>query len=87
MNESDFNDKFMVITAIENNDMTGLTVDKVEADDNGLYISLIHYDEGQQYDENETCISYVISRELKRDNIVPQPFLWCVALEHKQFYK
>ena len=69
MTESDFKDNFMVITAIENTSMLGLTVDKLEADNNNLYISLIHYLDGVEYDENQTCISYKISRELERDNI------------------
>ena len=69
MAESDFKDNFMVITAIENTSMLGLTVDKLEADNNNLYISLIHYLDGVEYDENQTCISYKISRELERDNI------------------
>ena len=69
MAESDFKDNFMVITAIENTSMLGLTVEKLEADNNNLYISLIHYPDGVEYDENQTCISYKISRELERDNI------------------
>lgn len=69
MTESDFKDNFMVITAIENTSMLGLTVEKLEADNNNLYISLIHYPDGVEYDENQTCISYKISRELERDNI------------------
>lgn len=69
MTESDFKDNFMVITAIENTSMVGLTVDKLETDNNNLYISLIHYPDGVEYDENQTCISYKISRELERDNI------------------
>lgn len=69
MTESDFKDNFMVITAIENTSMLGLTVEKLEADNNNLYISLIHYPYGVEYDENQTCISYKISRELERDNI------------------
>lgn len=69
MAESDFKDNFVVITAIENTSMLGLTVEKLEADNNNLYISLIHYPDGVEYDENQTCISYKISRELERDNI------------------
>lgn len=41
MNETDFANSFMVITAIENTDMLGLTVDNIETDENTLYISLI----------------------------------------------
>lgn len=69
MNESDFENNFMVITAIENTSMLGLTVDKIETDDNSLYISLRHYEDNISFDENETCISYIISRDKERENI------------------
>lgn len=69
MSEEDFQENFMMITAIENVSMEGLTVNKIEADSKTLYISLIHYEDGVNYDENETCISYKISRELERENI------------------
>ncbi len=69
MNEEDFVNNFMIITAIENTSMVGLTLDKIDTDNNGLYISLIHYEEGKNYDENETCISIKIKRELERKNI------------------
>ena len=58
MTENDFETNFMVITAIENTSMLGLTVDNLEVDNNGLYISLIHYKDGENYNEKETCISY-----------------------------
>jgi beta-lactamase regulating signal transducer with metallopeptidase domain len=69
MSESDFTNNFMIITAIENTSMVGLTVDKIETDNNNLYISLIHYEDGMNYNEEETCISYKISRDLERNNI------------------
>lgn len=69
MTKSDFENNFMVITAIENTSMLGLTVDKIETDNNNLYISLIHYEDGAEYNENETCISYIISRDMERENI------------------
>lgn len=69
MNEEDFENNFMIITAIENTSMEGLTLDKIDTDNDGLYISLIHYEEGKNYDENETCISIKIKRELERKNI------------------
>lgn len=69
MTKSDFENNFMVITAIENTSMLGLTVDKIETDNNNIYISLIHYEDGIEYDENETCISYIISRDMERENI------------------
>ncbi len=69
MTEYDFKTNFMVITAIENTSMLGLTVDNLEVDNNGLYISLIHFKDDEEYNEKETCISYKISRELEKDNI------------------
>lgn len=69
MNKEDFENNFMVITAIENTSMVGLTLDKIDTDDKGLYISLIHYEDGVEYDENETCISIKISRDLEKENI------------------
>ena len=69
MNKEDFENNFMVITAIENTSMLGLTIDKIDTDDKGLYISLIHYEDGVNFDENETCISIKISRDLEKENI------------------
>ena len=69
MEEKDFEGNFMVITAIENTSMVGLTVDNVEAYNDGLYISLIHYEEGVTFDDHETAISYIIPRSMERDNI------------------
>lgn len=40
MSEEDFKNSFMVITAIENTSMLGLNVDKIETDNNTLYIAL-----------------------------------------------
>lgn len=76
MNEEDFKNSFMVITAIENTSMVGLNVDKIETDNNTLYISLKL--EGNLIDENtnytaaqyeNTCISYIIPRTMERENI------------------
>ena len=69
MKEDDFQNNFMVITAIENTSMLGLTLDSIDTDDNNTYISLIHFKEGEEFDKDETCISCKISRELERDNI------------------
>ena len=69
MNKEDFKNAFMVITAIENTSMVGMTIDKIDTDDKGLYISLIHYEDGVNFDKNETCISIKISRDLEKENI------------------
>ena len=44
MQEEDFKNNFMIITAIENTSMQGLIVDKIEVDNDALYISLIRED-------------------------------------------
>lgn len=44
MQEEDFKNNFMIITAIENTSMQGLIVDKIEVDNDTLYISLIRED-------------------------------------------
>lgn len=69
MEEKDFEENFMLITAVENTSMVGLTVDNVEAYNDGLYVSLIHYEDGVTFDDHETAISYIIPRTMERDNI------------------
>ena len=53
MKEDDFQNYFMVITAIENTSMLGLTLDSIDTDDNNTYISLIHFKEGEEFDKDE----------------------------------
>lgn len=66
MNEEDFNDNFVVIVAVENTSMLGLTVSDVSADDTTLYIKF-KKDENKDYDETVTSIK--ISKNLDRDII------------------
>lgn len=68
MEEKDFENKFMIITAIENIDMTGLTVDDIEADEDTLYISLIK--DNNTLETDKTCISYILPKSLERENII-----------------
>lgn len=81
MNENDFKDNFMVISAIENTSMIGLTVDEIENDNNYLYISLIKderfkaQEDIKQYKQNyneyeNTCISYILPKTMEKKNIV-----------------
>lgn len=75
MEEKDFQDSFMLISAIENTDMVGLTVDRIENDDNNLYVSLIKDEKFSSKDDEpsnyeETCISYIIPRTMERENII-----------------
>lgn len=69
MTEEDFNNKFMVITAVENTSMIGLTVSKIYAETDTLYIYLNNYPDGVQYDKAKACISIVIPKDMKRENI------------------
>lgn len=75
MEEQDFKDNFMLISAIENTSMLGLTVDKIENDDTHLYVSLIKDEKFPAKDDDsinyeETCISYIIPRTMDRENII-----------------
>lgn len=66
MNEEDFNDNFVVIVAVENTSMLGLTVSDVSANDTTLYIKF-KKDENEDYDKTVTSIK--ISKNLDRDII------------------
>ena len=66
MNEEDFKDNFVVIVAVENTSMLGLTVSDVSADDTTLYIKF-KKDENEDYDKTVTSIK--ISKNLDRDII------------------
>ncbi len=83
MKEEDFEENFMLISAIENTSMLGLNLDKIEVDNNTLYVSLklegklidedtISYsrEEGEEESYDKTCISYKISRSMERENII-----------------
>ena len=72
MSKEDFDSKFMVITAIENTSMIGLTLSDIFVNNDTLYIDLDEYKEGEEYNKEETCISIVIPSELKASNIEPR---------------
>lgn len=72
MSQEDFNSKFMVITAIENTSMLGLTLSDIFVNKDTLYIDLDEYKDGEEYNKEETCISIVIPNELKASNIEPR---------------
>lgn len=69
MAEDDFENSFMVITAIENTSMLGLTISNIYTNENTLFIELDSYKDNEEYDENETCISIIIPKNMKRENI------------------
>lgn len=66
MTEKDFKNYFMVITAVENVSMIGLTISDIYNKDGILYIDM---DEGEVYYDDATCISIVIPNEMKSENI------------------
>lgn len=70
MSERDFDNSFMIITAIENTSMLGLTIENIWIAEDTLYIELDKYPEEVEYNENETCISIIIPKSMDRENIV-----------------
>lgn len=65
MDEQDFENNFMIITAIENTSMLGLDIYEIHKDENILYID---FDVSKEnYDNNETCNSIIIPNSLKCD--------------------
>ena len=72
MSKEDFDRKFMIITAIENTSMLGLTLSDIFVNKDTLYIDLDEYKEGEEYNKEETCISIVAPNELKASTIEPR---------------
>lgn len=66
MEEKDFENKFMIITTIENTSMLGLTLDSVEVYEDTIYISLIKDEE----ETDNTSMSVILPRSMDRENIV-----------------
>ena len=69
MTLGEFDDYFMVITAIENVSMQGLTVDNIYKDGIALYIELNSFPEGTEYDKTKNGISIVIPKDMEMDKI------------------
>lgn len=68
LKEDDFNNKFVVITAIENTSMLGLTLSDIYcSNENTLNIVLNSFPEDVAYDKNETCICIVIPNYMKKE--------------------
>ena len=67
MDEQDFENNFMVITAIENTSMLGLDIYEIHKDDNTLYIDFGISEES--YDNDKTCNSIIIPNSLKSESI------------------
>ena len=71
LSKEDFDDYFMIITAIENTSMLGLTLSNiVEIDSDTLNLYLDEYSENTQYNEEETCISIIVPKNMDRENII-----------------
>lgn len=69
MKEQDFEDNFMMITSIWNDEMIGLVVDNIEIDNDTLYISLIKDLNMKEEDKKKIGISYIIPKSMERENI------------------
>ena len=67
--EENFKNNFMVITAIENTSMLGLTLSNVYTDEDTLYIELNSHPEGEGYNQEKTCIAILIPNSMKKDKI------------------
>lgn len=70
MKEQDFEDNFMMITSIWNDEMIGLVVDNIEIDNDTLYISLIKDLDMKEEDKKKIGISYIIPRDMDKDSII-----------------
>lgn len=70
MEESDFENNFMIITAIENTSMIGLTLSDIYNNEDRLIIELNKFPEGEDFEEKHTAISIVIPRTMKKENIL-----------------
>ncbi len=66
MDKQDFENYFMVITAIENVSMKNLTISNIYNENKILYIDM---DESENDNSEETCISIIIPKEMKNENI------------------
>ena len=69
MSEADFNDKFMIITIVENTSMLKLTLKDVYVIDDTLYIGLIRVSNSEVFDESNNTICMIIDKSLNRDNV------------------
>lgn len=67
MDEQDFENNVMVITAIENTSMLGLDICEIHNDEDILYIDFDVSEEN--YDKNETCNSIIIPNSFKCESI------------------
>ena len=64
MTESDFQDYFMLILAVENASMVGINITNITSDDNTMYVEV-----EKQNNETNTVISSKVRKDLERKNI------------------
>lgn len=69
MTQEDFEDSFMVIITLQSVAMEKLKISSINADETTLYIELDYYSEEEQYDEENTVISTIISRQMEREKL------------------
>ena len=69
MTEKDFENSFMIITAVENTSMIGLTISNIYVENDILNIELDKYPDGVEYDEKNNCISIIIPNDMKKSII------------------
>lgn len=70
MKEADFENNFMIVTAIENTSMIGLTLSDIYNNEDRLIIELNKFPEGEDFEEKHTAISIVIPRTMNKENIL-----------------
>lgn len=70
MKEADFENNFMIVTAIENTSMVGLTLSDIYNNEDRLIIELNKFPEGEDFEEKHTAISIVIPRTMNKENIL-----------------
>ena len=69
MSEEDFNNKYMIITAVENTSMMRLTLGELYIEDNTLYIGLKKVPLSEEFDEKNNGICIIIDNSTKSDKI------------------
>ena len=69
MKKEDFENKFMILTAIENTSMQRLTLSQVFKENDTLYIGLSKVPNSKKFDEENNAISIILDDSYKASNI------------------
>lgn len=67
MEEKDFENNFMIITAVENESTADLTVSDIFNKDGVLYVNM---DDGEKYYPEALCISIIIPNDMKGEEVI-----------------